>query len=367
MGEEKPNIVVTGISGNLGLKLLPQLKGYRVTGIGLNPPETSEPLSFVRLDLGLEDSCRELFLLMRSLRPVAVIHLAFAADPMRSGMNDADRMWQINVGGTARVFEALTEVNRDEEIIKKFIFVSCAFAYGTHLSREVTEDKKLSAHSLPIAIHKMEADQAIQQRAPSARGCSVYLLRPAIFAGAGGSSYLVRSFRGTPSGRSKIGAKLGKNGKRLPFIVPWGKQYLERRVQFVHIEDMARIITFILRKSEPESRRLTVLNVSGRGEPIALRRCAEIAETKLLRVPGEWTMRQLLHFLWKAGISEIPSEAMPYLSGNPIMNTDRLREFLGPYYEDVIHYTVSEAFADSFAPYPHLEAVGPAAHEVDHA
>ncbi len=367
MDEEKPNIVITGISGNLGLCLLPQLKGYRVTGIGLKPPETTEPLNFVRLDLGLEESCRELFVLMRALRPVAVIHLAFVADPLRSGIRDADRLWQINVGGTARVFEALTEVNRDEEIIKKFIFVSCVFAYGTSPSQAVTEDQKLAAHSLPIAIHKMEADQAIQQRAPSARGCSVYLLRPAIFAGPEASNYLVGSFRGTPSVRSKIGARLINSGKRLPLILPWGKKYLEKRLQAVHTEDIARVITFILRKSEPESRRLTVLNISGRGEPIALQRCAEIADTNLLRLPGEWATRQWLRFLWKAGISEIPPEATAYLAGNPIMHTDRLREFLGPYYEDVIQYTVSDAFADCFASPSHLKAVDPAAHAVDHA
>ncbi|MFI5072349.1 MAG: hypothetical protein ACHP8A_15815, partial [Terriglobales bacterium] len=111
---------------------------------------------------------------------------------------------------------------------------------------------------------------------------------------------------------------------------------------------------------------LTVLNIAGRGEPIALDRCAEIAEAKLLRVPGEWMMRQLSRLLWRAGISEMPPEAIPYLSGNPIMNTDRLREFLGPYYEDVIHHTVADAFACSFASRRHLETVGSTAHTVDH-
>ncbi len=367
MDEEKPNIVVTGISGNLGLCLLSQLKGYKVTGIGLKPPETTYPLNFVRLDLGLEESCRELFVLMRTLRPVAVIHLAFVADPLRSGIRDADRLWQINVGGTARVFEALTEVNRDAEIIKKFVFVSCAFTYGTPPSQTVTEEHKLAAHSLPFAIHKMEADQAIQQRAPSARGCSVYLLRPAIFAGPEATNYLVGSFRGRPGVRSKIGARLMKSGKRLPFCLPWGKKYVEQKVQAVHTEDIARLITFILRKSEPESRRLTVLNIAGRGEPIALQHCAEVAESKLLRLPGEWATRQWLRFLWKAGISEIPPDATTYLSGNPILQTDRLREFLGPYYEDVIRYTISDAFADCFVSSPHLKAIDPAAQAVDHA
>src|ERR1700730_15063156 len=244
MDEAKPSIVITGVSGDLGLKLLSELKGHRVTGIDLTPPETSLPLNFVRLDLGLEESCRELFLLMRSLRPVAVIHLAFIADPVRSAISDADRLWQINVGGTARVFEALTEVNRDEEIIKKFIFLSCASAYGTHLPHPATEDQKLAAHSLPIAVQKMDADKAIQQRAPSARGCSVYLLRSATFAGAGIVNHFVGAFRGTPSSHGSFGAKLARNGKRLPCILPWGKQYLQTRTQFVHIEDVARLIAF---------------------------------------------------------------------------------------------------------------------------
>jgi hypothetical protein len=30
------------------------------------------------------------------------------------------------------------------------------------------------------------------------------------------------------------------------------------------------------------------------------------------------------------------------------MNTDRLRRFLGPEYEHVIRYTITDAFADSF-------------------
>ena len=354
MDEDKPSIMVTGISGDLGLRLLPQLKEYRVTGIDLNPPETSHPLSFVRMDLGLEDSCRELFVLMRALRPVAVIHLAFAADPVRSGIGDTDRLWQINVGGAARVFEALTEANRDEEIIKKFIFLSCVFVYGTHLQAPATEDQKLAAHSLPVAIHKMESDQAIQQRAPSARGCSVYLLRSATFSGVGAFNYLVEAFRGTPRGTYGLMAR--KNGKRVPYIIPWGKKYMQNQVQFVHTEDVARVIGFILRKSEPESRRLTILNVSGRGEPLTVESCAEIAKTKLLRVPGEWTMRQLLRLLSKLGISGIPTEAIDFLSANPVMDTSRLREFLGPYYEDVIRYTASDAFADSFASPARLEA-----------
>jgi hypothetical protein len=36
------------------------------------------------------------------------------------------------------------------------------------------------------------------------------------------------------------------------------------------------------------------------------------------------------------------------MTGEYIMNTDRLQKFLGSAYEDVIRYTIADAFADSF-------------------
>jgi hypothetical protein len=59
-------------------------------------------------------------------------------------------------------------------------------------------------------------------------------------------------------------------------------------------------------------------------------------------------MRQVLKFLWTQKISAIPPEAVPYMTGEYIMQTDRLRKFLGPEYEHVMRYTIEEAFADSF-------------------
>jgi nucleoside-diphosphate-sugar epimerase len=118
-------------------------------------------------------------------------------------------------------------------------------------------------------------------------------------------------------------------------------------MQFVHVDDMARLVRHILQR-EPETQRLTMLNVAGRGEPLSFGRCVEMAQAKLVRVPGKWAMRQLLAFLWWQKISAIPPDAVPYMTGEYIMNTDRLRRFLGPEYEHVIRYTIADAFADSF-------------------
>src|SRR5271157_3847407 len=112
MNTDKPTIVITGVSGNLGQRLLPQLPQATVVGIDVMPP--AAPVDrFVPLDLGREESTRELLLLLRELQPASVVHLAFVIDPQRSGVVDVDRMWRINVAGTARVMEAIAEANRN--------------------------------------------------------------------------------------------------------------------------------------------------------------------------------------------------------------------------------------------------------------
>jgi len=349
MDTAKPTVIVTGVSGNLGQRLLPQLSDYTVVGIDVAPPTRSPVNRFVALDLGREESTRELLLLLRELQPTSVVHLAFVIDPQRTGVLDVDRMWRINVAGTARVMEAITEANRNAgTTIRQFIFPSSVSAYGSDLPAPVTEDAPLAAHTLPYAIHKKESDLVVQQRAPSLRGCGIFILRPHIFAGASVDNYLMGAFRGTPGGKGRRAARMREAAKRLPCLLPYGQKYLDHKIQFVHVDDMARLIGWILHR-EPEAQRLTILNVAGRGDPLTFAQCIEMAHAKLLRVPGQWGMRRVLQFLWNWKISAIPPDAVPYMTGQYIMNTDRLKKFLGDDYARVIEKTNFEAFADSFA------------------
>ncbi|MGA7927514.1 MAG: NAD-dependent epimerase/dehydratase family protein [Candidatus Sulfotelmatobacter sp.] len=340
--------MVTGIAGNLGTRLLPLLRDFSVIGVDLSPPQTDLPLRFEPMDLGEESCTRALYELLHDTRPVAVVHLAFVIDPVRTGVLDTERMWQINVAGTARVIEAVTESNRTADSgVRQFIFPSSVSAYGPSLPAPATEESVMAAHTLPYAIHKKQSDEVVQQRAPALRGCSVYILRPHIFAGASVENYLLGAFRGTPNGKGAQAEKMRSEGKRLPCMLPRGQQYLDHKIQFVHVDDMARLIAHILYR-DPEAQRLTILNVAGRGEPLTFGRCIEMAQAKLVRVPAKWAMRLVLQYLWKRQISAIPPEALPYMTGEYIMNTDRLRSFLGGEYENVMRYTITEAFADSF-------------------
>jgi nucleoside-diphosphate-sugar epimerase len=343
---EKPTVLVTGVSGKLGLRVLKQLSDFHVVGVDVHAPENASALThFEETDLAQERSCDQLLQLLRAYRPEAVIHLAFVVDPTRSRIMERNRMWHINVAGSGRVVEAIAEHNRILGGMNKFIFPSNVSVYGPDLPKPVSEDAPLQAHSLHSAVDAKEVDLAIQARAKSMK-CRTYILRPNIFAGANVENYFLGILRGAPGGQRPLARRLQQQGKRVPLVLPSGGNYLEHKFQFVHVEDMARLIAHIVRRKQFDPL-LNILNVTGRGDPVHLGTCARLANLEIKRVPGRHFWRMLLRALWGLGISDVPPDALPYLLGSYTMQTSRLRVFLGEEYKKVIHYTCEEALAES--------------------
>jgi len=242
--------------------------------------------------------------------------------------------------------EAVSVVNRTGGNVGQFIFPGSAAAYGLETAGLVKEDAPLRAHTLPYAIQQRESDEVVRYRAESLGDCRTYLLRPHLFTGATVENYMVGALRGTPSGTSKRAARMRAEGRRLPLILPRGRKYLENRLQFLHADDMARLLVALLNRPATDPL-ITILNVAGRGEPLTLKRCAEIAQATVKQVPSRAAFRAVLRFLWRFGISSVPPDALPYLIGSHTIDTTRLQHFLGPDYPRVIQYTVEEALRDS--------------------
>src|SRR5215468_1766185 len=343
---QKSAVLVTGVSGNLGLRLVEFLSEFKIIGVDIAPP-SSPVFHFEKIDLSQERSCGQLLELLRAYRPEAAIHLAFIVDPLRAGVLDRDHMWHINVAGTGRVLEAIAEYNRMLGGLHKFIYPSSVSVYGPDLDKPASEDAPLQAHTLTYALHKREADLTVQARVQSLK-CKTYILRPAIFVGPMVQNYIVGALRGVPRGQGKLADRMRTRNARLPLLLPSGPHYLEHKFQFVHVDDVARLIVYILsrRQSDPA---LTIINVAGRGDPVTLQTCAHLAQSEIKRLPSRTLCRMVLRVLWELGISDIPPDAFPYLVGSYTMETARLRVFLGDSYHKIIHYTCEEALTEMFA------------------
>ena len=360
MSDPRPTILVTGIAGTLGLHLLPLLSDYCVAGVDLLPLAGRPGIVVHRLDLGHESSCVKLVQLLRESGAEAVVHLAAASDAVRNPVRgvvrnpvtDLERMWQINVAGTARVMEAISEVNRHGGKIGKFIYPSSVAVYGPEIGPLVGEETPLKAHTQHYAVQKAEADGMVKFRAPSLGRCSTYLLRPQIFAGAGVENYMVNALRGRAIGNGPVARKMRRREKRLPLLLPMGENYPQKLFQFVHVDDVARLIAWLLHRSPAQEREELTLNVAGSGSPISLARCAQIGEAKLVRLPSRWLCAKALTLLWKLGVSAVPPDAFPYLAGSYTMSTERLRRLLGSDYEKVIRYSSEAALRDSLTELP---------------
>jgi len=131
-------------------------------------------------------------------------------------------------------------------------------------------------------------------------------------------------------------------------MLPSGDQYLQNRIQFVHVDDVARLVKFILEKNEPEGRRLTILNVAARGGPLTYEQCVRIANAKLVRIPTEKLFALILQILWKIKLSTIPPDVAPYMTSDTVMDTSRLAEFLGSEHAAVLRLSMADAFAECF-------------------
>lgn len=338
-------VLVTGISGNLGRRLAPLLAGYELVTVDLYPPPADLPAGkFVQLDISACAGQKQLGKLLTSEGIEAVLHLAFVIDPVRTGIVDVPRMWQVNVAATQHLLEAIADANRQGLRVKLFVFPSSVSAYGPDLPEHVREEAELKAHTLPYAIHKREADEICQQMFPRLGGCALYLYRPHIYVGPTVDNFILRAIRGKPSGRGWLAGFVERRGWKLPMVIPSSASG-ENRFQYVHVDDVARVLRWTLDNFRPGV--LKILNLAGPGPSVTFAECAQLAGTPFLRLPSVKVVTRVLRLMWNIGLSGTPPEAIPYFLGSYTMDTTRLREELGADFDQVVRFSTRDALRDA--------------------
>jgi len=267
------------------------------------------------MDLGDESYTRVLYELLRDIRPVSVVHLAFVIDPVRSGVLDPERMWQINVAGTARVMEAITEANRTTDAgIKQFRFSQQCFSLRAQPS--VAGNRRVAQGGAYPAL--CDSQKAVR-RSSAAAFFGVARMQCVHSA----SAYLCRGQRGKLPFRSvsRLAQRQRLAGRKNAPARAKGCLACCRAATVSRQQNPVRTRrrhgAFAGAHSAPGSGAAAVDDSECRRTRRAayFARCIEMAQAKLVRVPSKWAMRLVLQFLWKQQISAIPPDALPYMTG----------------------------------------------------
>lgn len=186
-------ILVTGIEGFVGRWLLEHLRANipaaRIVGTTRShAPAKREGVEIVSLDVVNREQVRTT---IRSLRPTGLIHLAAIASVPFAGRN-VQLTWDVNVGGTVNLAEAVLE----EAPACRIVFVGTSEAYGHTFSARsgapLDEDAPLDPANM-YAASKAAADLLIGEMARG--GLDAVRMRPFNHTGPGQTeTYAIPAF-----------------------------------------------------------------------------------------------------------------------------------------------------------------------------
>jgi len=295
-------VVVTGIAGSLGQRVLARLAARddvdRVVGIDVVPPDWSHPKLDVRIvDLALPQGPGDE--LVTALDDAgSVIHLAWRA-PESRGFTPTDGA-EAGVSATNR--RALDRVLSAAAVTKpeSLVHLSSATVYGAWPDNQIplTEDAPLRPNpEFAYAVGKAEAERALAEWAEDHPDVRVAVLRPAVTVGSPEPLY-------EALGATKAPRRAGDG---------------HRPVQYLHVDDLADAVLVVW-----DQQLAGVYNVApdtGVREDAARALAGGVARVtlpaRLSRAVAAWTWQ-----LWRRGV---PVEARAYATHPWVVAPDRLK------------------------------------------
>ncbi len=274
---DKPAVILTGISGNLGRCLTKLMhRDEKILGIDRRPfvgkPKDVEMFQY---DLRKKKT-EEVF---RKHNVKALIHMGIMHDPRMSSSDHHS----FNVVGTTRVLEAAARYG-----VKKVVVLSSANVYGPspENSNFLTEESPLMAASrFPSVRDLIEVDMLAHGFFWRHPQVETVILRPVHIVGP--------TIKNAPSNYLR--------NKR-----PWVLAGFDPMVQLIHMEDVARALVEALKPG-----RKGVYNVVGPGE-VPLSAVHKELGHRSLGVPSPLA-RPLLSALFKYRLASFPPEELDHI------------------------------------------------------
>jgi UDP-glucose 4-epimerase len=299
-------IAITGISGYIGSLVLARLNALEeveaIVGIDLKPPGGDSP----KLKFYSQDISAPLGAIFAENEVDAALHLAFVMKPA----HDKNGTRQVDIGGTESFLEGCRLAR-----VGHILYLSSHTIYGAHPDSRHPLTEDAPPHPLPdfqYSWDKAEVERMLTDFAASHSGVCLTALRSCPVVGPHAHRSVARAMF-TP-------IMLRVAGYDPP-------------LQFVHEDDLARLIVELLRQRKPG-----IFNVAGDGE-IRYSELAGLAGKRMLALP-ERLLRLLLDFSWALRLqSESPAIGLEFIKYPPLISTGKLQREAGFKF----HYSSREA------------------------
>lgn len=282
-------IVVTGVSGHVGQRLLRVLDAHhsidRVVGIDARDPMfRPAKLAFHRVDLATAD--------LKALLDGAavVVHLAWQVSPA----HQLDLLARVNVESTRRLLDAAASVG-----VRHVVLASSAMVYGAWPDNPVPLTENALVRPNPgfaYAAQKAECERLVIEWKAEHPGTTATVLRPAASPGASNGSWLTRVWRGLPAHPRRAAPP----------------------AQYVHEDDLAAAVALAVTEQLDGA-----YNVAPDGW-IPGEEARALASRPRIGLP-ERLLDAGLRLSWTTGLGEVPPAVLPYLLHPWVVANDRLR------------------------------------------
>ncbi|MGC8603914.1 MAG: NAD-dependent epimerase/dehydratase family protein, partial [Desulfomonilaceae bacterium] len=291
------NVMITGVSGYLGMRLAQALSGHvrKIVGIDVQPPSQSENFIFCQMDI--RDA--EIETKMAEHEIDTVFHLAFVVRPI----HNKELMRDISLYGSKNIL-----VSAFNARVKQCVVISSSLAYGAHPDNPeiLTEEAPLRGNeAFPYGHYKAVTDIMVQDFARENPNMIITILRPCTVLGPNIDNYVSRLLF-------------------MPVVIC--VRGSDPRVQFVHEDDFVNACVIAAEKKVSGA-----FNIAGDGV-MTVSEIAERLGERLIAVPAA-LMYPVWEVLWRLhcpGV-EVNSGYLDYARYSFVVSNQKAKELLGFY------------------------------------